>query len=440
MSKRITITCPACSATLAAPVSAVGKTLLCPKCRTGIPVQKPTRRTLASIDERAGDAINGKHQVTDGNVATRRQKLSKGEKLFLLLTFGVSALLAIAILINWGTGQYRIARRAEAIERAFKDEKFDLVLTLEPNHVDAQIARAQQRLQVPQTNVKGAMSDLAQLQRLVPDHPIFHEMRSALATAESVEHAEAGRIAAAIQELENATRLKADVEHARAEVTCSRIRENSEPRHDFAGNLSTLAATRCLPWTCGMLTVFLNRRWRKQFESMRARFIAGCRLNDLVDHPVTKHRRSIPVKSLATRIAATMMASCLSVSAFSQSTTIQDGTKKTDVHKALLQKIERDKQEVKTYKVGHVVVGRIQLEGTDDPEFIRSQMMIFEDGFFSDAVRDLNRPIAFRMLGYHPVDAAIPAGASPDDSGANDLGTIRMEKCAPSEFRKAVGM
>lgn len=40
----------------------------------------------------------------------------------------------------------------------------------------------------------------------------------------------------------------------------------------------------------------------------------------------------------------------------------------------------------------------------------------------------------------HPVDAAIPAGASPDDSGAIDLGTIRMEKCAPSKFRKAGGM
>ena len=38
------------------------------------------------------------------------------------------------------------------------------------------------------------------------------------------------------------------------------------------------------------------------------------------------------------------------------------------------------------------------------------------------------------------MDAAIPAGASPDDSGAIDLGTIRMEKYEASEFRKAVGM
>lgn len=131
MSERITITCPACSATLAAPVSAVGRTLLCPTCRTWIPVQTPTNHTRASLA---------------GKAATPHRMQSRGKRLFLLLTFGVAAILAIALLISWGTGQYRIARRAEAIERAFKDEDFDLVLTLGPNHVDALIARAQQRL------------------------------------------------------------------------------------------------------------------------------------------------------------------------------------------------------------------------------------------------------------------------------------------------------
>ena len=118
------------------------------------------------------------------------------------------------------------------------------------------------------------------------------------------------------------------------------------------------------------------------------------------------------MKRLATRIAAAMIACCLSVPGFCQSTTIQDAAKNPPVHKALLQKIDRDKKEVQAYKVGHVIVGRVQLEGTDDPEFIRSQMMIFEDGFFSDAVRDLDRPLAFRLLGYRPVDAVIPPGAN----------------------------
>ena len=146
------------------------------------------------------------------------------------------------------------------------------------------------------------------------------------------------------------------------------------------------------------------------------------------------------MNSFSTGIAAAMIVCGLSIPAFSQTTTIQDAAKHPAVHETLLKKIERDKQEVKAYKVGHVIVGRIQLEGSGDAEFVRSQMMIFEQGFFSDAVRDLDRPIAFRMLGYRPVDAVIPAGAVPDDSGAIDIGTIRMEKCEPSEFRKATGM
>lgn len=146
------------------------------------------------------------------------------------------------------------------------------------------------------------------------------------------------------------------------------------------------------------------------------------------------------MNSFSTGIAAAMIVCGLSIPAFSQSTTILDAAKHPAIHEVLLKKIERDKQEIKAYKVGHVIVGRIQLEGSGDPEFVRSQMMIFEEGFFSDAVRDLNRPIAFRMLGYHPVDAMIPAGAVPDDSGAIDIGIVRMEKCEPAEFRKATGM
>lgn len=146
------------------------------------------------------------------------------------------------------------------------------------------------------------------------------------------------------------------------------------------------------------------------------------------------------MNSVSSGIAAIMAFCGLSIPAFSQSITMQEATKHPAVHEALLNKIERDKLEVKAYNVGHVIVGRLQLEDSGDPEYVRSQMMIFEQGFFSDAVRDLDRPIAFRMLGYRPVDAVIPAGAIPDDSGAIDIGTIRMEKCEPSEFRKATGV
>ena len=88
------------------------------------------------------------------------------------------------------------------------------------------------------------------------------------------------------------------------------------------------------------------------------------------------------MNSFSTGIAAAIIVCGLNVPAFSQSTTIQDAAKHPAIHEALLQKIERDKQEVKAYKVGHVIVGRVLLEDAGDPEYVRSQMMIFEQGFF----------------------------------------------------------
>ena len=138
-------------------------------------------------------------------------------------------------------------------------------------------------------------------------------------------------------------------------------------------------------------------------------------------------------------LGAAVIACCLTIPGYSQSTTIEEASENPATHTALLQKIERDRQEVVRYKVGHVIVGRIQLEGTDDPETVRSQMIIEADGFFSDAIRDLDRPIAFRKSGYRPLDFTIPVDTTPDGTGVIDVGTIRLEKCAPSEFRQAFG-
>lgn len=48
-----------------------------------------------------------------------------------------------------------------------------------------------------------------------------------------------------------------------------------------------------------------------------------------------------------------------------------------------------------------MIVGRIQLEDSGDPEYVRSQLMIFDEGFLSVLASDLlNRPIAFRIPDY----------------------------------------
>ncbi len=142
----------------------------------------------------------------------------------------------------------------------------------------------------------------------------------------------------------------------------------------------------------------------------------------------------------STTIGALLIAFGLTIPAAFSQTTLQEASGKPEIHGALLKKIARDKQEVQTYKIGHVVVGRVQLDGTDDPEDITTQMLILPDGYYSDAVKDLNRPISFRMVGYRPLEVMIPAGAVPDASGVIDLGTFKMERSTPSEVRKASGM
>ncbi|HQZ68037.1 MAG TPA: hypothetical protein PLY87_23260 [Planctomycetaceae bacterium] len=145
------------------------------------------------------------------------------------------------------------------------------------------------------------------------------------------------------------------------------------------------------------------------------------------------------MKNLVTGCAIGFLLLWLPEPAFSQSATLQQASGKSEIHEALLKKIARDKQEVQTYKIGHVVVGRIQLDGTDNPEDITAQMLILPDGFYSDAIKDLKRPISFRKVGYQPLEVMIPAGAAPDDSGVIDLGTVRMERSSPSQIHAASG-
>jgi len=106
---------------------------------------------------------------------------------------------------------------------------------------------------------------------------------------------------------------------------------------------------------------------------------------------------------------------------------------------ALQKKIEQDKSEIANRKLGHAVVGRVQLEGEDDPETVMSQMVIRPGGFFSDAVADLVRPVGFRKVGYRPFNLVIPPGIQPDINGLFDVGTIVMEKVPGSELRKVSG-
>ena len=95
---------------------------------------------------------------------------------------------------------------------------------------------------------------------------------------------------------------------------------------------------------------------------------------------------------------------------------------------ALEAKVESAKKTVKDYRVGHVVVGRVILDGPGDPRDVKAQMEILPGGYFAGETKDLQRPIAFRMHQYAPLDVELK-GHSGD---IVDLGPLHM-KPVPSD-------
>ena len=97
--------------------------------------------------------------------------------------------------------------------------------------------------------------------------------------------------------------------------------------------------------------------------------------------------------------------------------------------------IAKAKAQLKTYGGGHVVVGRIVLDGPGDPQDVMAQMPILAGGYFAGPTKDLERPIGFRMHLYAPVDFELE-GLSGD---VVDLGTIHMKPLAPKDLSDLKG-
>jgi hypothetical protein len=97
--------------------------------------------------------------------------------------------------------------------------------------------------------------------------------------------------------------------------------------------------------------------------------------------------------------------------------------------------ITRAKDVVKQYQGGHVVVGRVVLDGPGDPRDVIAQMEILAGGYFVGATKDLVRPIGFRMHQYAPHDVDLK-GFSGE---VVDIGTIRMTKLPSTAFASLKG-
>ncbi len=87
----------------------------------------------------------------------------------------------------------------------------------------------------------------------------------------------------------------------------------------------------------------------------------------------------------------------------------------------------------------HLIVGRVQLEGNDDPETALSQMMIVEEGFFVDVIRDPKLPIGFRCHRYKPVDFLVPEDNLPGEEDIIDVGLVQLSRASASNRGEIVG-
>lgn len=97
-------------------------------------------------------------------------------------------------------------------------------------------------------------------------------------------------------------------------------------------------------------------------------------------------------------------------------------------------RLKQSLKEVDQYKRGHVVFGRVEVEGDKDPRGVVSQMIILEGGYFVDAIGVAGKPIGFRLNGYESVEVT-PAGPGPIE----ELAPVVLKPLPPDRLCTAKG-
>jgi uncharacterized GH25 family protein len=93
--------------------------------------------------------------------------------------------------------------------------------------------------------------------------------------------------------------------------------------------------------------------------------------------------------------------------------------------------IDKAKMTVDNYGGGHIIVGRVVLDGQGDSRYVAAQMEILSDGYFAWATKDLIRPVGFRMHGYAPYDLKLKGmKGSLVDVGTIHLTPLKKEQLA----------
>jgi len=97
-------------------------------------------------------------------------------------------------------------------------------------------------------------------------------------------------------------------------------------------------------------------------------------------------------------------------------------------------KIAKARKTIQNRNIGHVIVGRVVLDGEGDVRYVHAQMEILSEGYFAGPVKDLERPVGFRKHQYAPYDLQLKDMSKNDKTDLVDVGTIHMKPLSADEL------
>lgn len=97
-------------------------------------------------------------------------------------------------------------------------------------------------------------------------------------------------------------------------------------------------------------------------------------------------------------------------------------------------KIAKARERVQRRKIGHVIVGRVVLDGQGNVRDVMAQMEILPEGYFAGPTKDLDRPVGFRMHQYAPYDLQLKGMVKDEKTHLVDVGTIHMKPLTKDEL------
>ena len=106
-------------------------------------------------------------------------------------------------------------------------------------------------------------------------------------------------------------------------------------------------------------------------------------------------------------------------------------------------KIAKARKRVQEYKKGHVIVGRVVLDGDGYVRDVHAQMDILDEGYFAGPTKDLVRPVGFRMHQYAPYDLQLKEIKKDKKRDLVDVGTIHIKPLSKDklvDFKARVGL